>query len=112
MCLKVELELGSRRSKDGKNSGSDEPRFMSSTTLNRKPESKSRRKGKVIMISYPMYDFSLRESNKHMSSHFFESMSCSSKGGYQEVVRMHDLFENMCCVHRERTVALLAKMSH
>jgi len=63
MCLKEELELGSRRSKDGKNSGSDEPRFMSSTTLNREPESKSQRKGKVIMISYPMYDFSLRESN-------------------------------------------------
>lgn len=26
--LKVELELGSTRSRDGKNSGSDEPRFV------------------------------------------------------------------------------------
>jgi len=39
-------------------------------------------------------------------------MSCSSKGGYEEVVRMHDLSKNMCYVHRERTIALLAKMSH
>lgn len=49
---------------------------------------------------------------KHMSSHFSKAMSCSSKGGYQEVVRMHELLENMCCVHRERTVALLAKIFH
>lgn len=54
----------------------------------------------------------VRATLKHMNSHFFDSMSCSSKGGYKEVVRMHDLFENMCCVHRERTVALLAKISH
>lgn len=54
----------------------------------------------------------VRATLRHMSSHFFESISCSCKGGYQEVVRMHGLFENMCCVHRERTVALLAKISH